>query len=280
MITHDKASSAAKNITLRHLYSTRMMTIALLLTLTACGGGGGGSSSGTAAGVTETHVNIFTVTDDGYGLVQPNFYYSTDNAAFWSIQANVANDIYDQNSQTVIRIDITKSDKGVTPSLNKTFSIEDNPLYEKFPGVFSVFNGHKSVYKKVEQGTISFTPDSGSSTVVNGVFDVSITDYDSKITPTPQYRIKGVFSFKMGTYGAATPLVTEIYPASGKGAYDKLCSGCHSLGEYDPVRKSASNLGQRGCELPMVYPGTFPEHHGISIDLQTMQNLRIFLNAW
>jgi hypothetical protein len=166
------------------------------------------------------------------------------------------------------------------PTLNKTFSIEDNTLYEKFPGVFSVFNGHKSVYKKVEQGTISFTPGSESSGEVNGVFDVSITDYDSKITPPPQYRIKGVFSFQMDSYGAIAPLVTEVYPAGGKVAYDKLCSGCHNLGEYDTVRKSASNLAQRGCELPLVYPGTFPEHQGISLDLQTMQNLRIFLNAW
>jgi hypothetical protein len=279
---HDKASSAAKNITLRRLSCTKAITIALLLTVTACGGSGG-SNADTATGVAASpayHANLLKVTDDEYGLLKPNFYYSTDNAAFWSIQANVANDINDPNFRTVIRIDITKSDKGGLPVLNKTYSIEDNPGYERFPGVFSVFNGRKSVYIKVERGTISFTPDSDSSKEVHGVFDVSITDYDSNITPLPQYRVKGVFSFAMGTYGAATPLVTDIYPANGKEAYDKVCSTCHSLGDYDPAVKSASDLAQRGGELPLVYPGTFPEHQQIALDVQTMQNLRVFLNAW
>lgn len=282
MMRDNKASSAAKNITLRRLSCTKAITIALLLTVTACGGSGG-SNADTATGVAvspASHVNLLKVTDDEYGLLKPNFYYSTDNAAFWSIQANVANDINDQNSRTVIRIDITKSDKEGLPVLNKTYSIEDNPGYERFPGVFSVFNGQKSVYIKVERGTISFTPDSDSSKEVHGVFDVSITDYDSNITPLPQYRVKGVFSFAMGTYGAATPLVTDIYPANGKEAYDKVCSTCHSLGDYDPAVKSASDLAQRGGELPLVYPGTFPEHQQIALDAQTMQNLRVFLNAW
>jgi hypothetical protein len=279
MKTHEKASSAAKNITSRNLSCNKAIVIAMLMTLTACGGGGG-SNSQSVSGASASHANVLKVTDDEYGLLNPNFYYSTDNAAFWSIQANVANNVNDQDFRTVIRIDIIKSDKGVMPALNKTFSIEDNPGYEKFPGVFSVFNGQKSVYNKVESGSISFTPDSDSSKIVHGAFDVSITDYDSKITPPPQYRVKGVFSFDMGTYGAAAPLVSDIYPANGKTAYDKLCSTCHSLGEYAPALKSASDLAQRGGELPMVYPGTFPEHQQIVLDVQTMQDLRVFLNAW
>jgi hypothetical protein len=283
MKTRDKESSAAKSIILRHLTFPKTLTMAMLLTLTACGGGG--SSSDTASGVAApvvaaSHQNVLTITADDYGLLKPNFYYSTDNAAFWSIQANVATDVYDQDFRTVIRIDITKTYKGSMPALNKTFSIEDNPGCEKFPGVFSVFNGQKSVYNKVERGTISFTPDSDSSRVVHGVFDIIITDYDSKITPPPQYHVKGVFSFDMGTYGVATPLVTDIYPAQGKEAYDKRCAACHSLGDYNSASKSASDLSQRGRELPLVYPGTVPEHQQLTLDVQTMQNLRVFLNAW
>jgi hypothetical protein len=279
MKTRDNASSAANNITLKKLSCPKAIAIAMLLTLTACGGGGG-SNSQSVSGASASHANVLKVTDDEYGLLNPNFYYSTDNAAFWSIQANVANNVNDQDFRTVIRIDIIKSDKGAMPTLNKTFSIEDNPGCEKFPGVFSVFNGQKSVYNKVESGTISFTPDSDSSREVHGTFDVSITDYDSTITPPLQYRVKGVFSFNMGTYGAAAPLVTDIYPANGKTAYDKLCSTCHSLGDYASDLKSASDLAQRGVELPMVYPGTFPEHQQITLDVQTMKDLRVFLNAW
>ena len=93
------------------------------------------------------------------GLFKPNYYYSTNNNAYWSIQADVAENVWDPTFKTVIRIDIPKSDNGVMPSIGgKTFSIEDNPQYEKFPGTFLVFNGEKSTLKKVSQGTITFSP--------------------------------------------------------------------------------------------------------------------------
>jgi hypothetical protein len=279
MKSHDRTTSAAKNTTMRKLSYPKAIAIAVLLTLTACGGGGG-SNSQPATVASAPNANVLKVTDDSYGLLNPDFYYSTDNAEFWSIQANVANDVNDPNFRTVIRIDITKTNNGGLPALNKTYSIEDNPAYERFPGVFYVFNGQKSTNNKVEQGTITFAPDSGSSREVHGTFDVSITDYNSKITPPPQYRIKGVFSFDIGTYGAAAPLVTNIYPDNGKTTYDKLCSTCHSLRTYAPALKSASDLAQYGGELPLVYPGTSPEHQQITLDVQTMQDLRVFLNAW
>ena len=279
MKSQDNTTPVVNNISQGTMTYSKVIVILVFLTLPACGGGSG-SNTPSATAVSTSHANILKVTDDEYGLLNPNFYYSTDNDTFWSIQANVANDVNDQNFRTVIRIDIMKSKEGGMPALNKTFSIEDNPRFEKFPGVFSVFNGQKSVYNKVESGTISFTPESDSSREVHGSFDVVITDYDSKIVPPPKYRVKGVFSFDMGTYGAAAPLVTDIYPANGKTAFDKLCSTCHSLGNYAPAVKSASDLAQRGVELPLVYPGTVPEHQQVMLDGQTMQDLRVFLNAW
>lgn len=259
-----------------------VLSFFLMLSLSACGSGGGGNG-GAVTGVTgnqdQAITNSLTVTSDDYGLMTPNFYYSTDNAAFWSIQADVANDAWDQNFQSVIRIDIQKAGNNVMPDINKTFSIEDNPLYSKFPGTFYVFNGHVSVYKKVEQGTISFSVDSTATNKVTGAFDVILTDYDSRIIPAPQYHLKGVLSFTIGTNGPANPLPAEVVPQQGKAAYDQLCSTCHYLGNYDPIVKSASDLSQRGGELPAIYPGMVAAHQGISLDQQTMQYLRIFINA-
>ena len=81
------------------------------------------------------------------------------------------------------------------PAINKTFSIEENPLYEQFPGSFLVFNGEPSTNNKVERGIISFTPDSKIPGVIQGSFDVVITDYDSGIVPAPQYYLTGSFKF-------------------------------------------------------------------------------------
>lgn len=157
----------------------------------------------TSAPKESTQTNFFAITIDEYGLLAPTFYYSTNNGSFWSIQADIANDIYDPDFKCVIRIDILK-ENGAMPAINKTFSIEDNGQYEKFPGTFFVFNGQESTNRKVEQGTISFTSDSTASGNVTGSFDVILTDYDSTTVPAPQYNIKGDFSFKMGTYGPAT----------------------------------------------------------------------------
>ena len=169
----------------------------------ACGSGGGGG--GTAAGVNNSQVqeaNALIVTTDEYGLLSPNFYYSVNNNALWSIQSNRATDIWDPNFLTIIRIDITKTD-GVMPAINKSFSIENGGKFEKFPGTFTVFNGQASVLKKVEQGTIVFSADSNPSGIVYGMFSVILTDYDSVVLPTPQYHLSGTFYFTMGTYGPA-----------------------------------------------------------------------------
>ena len=201
-----------------------LMTAALVALLAACGSGGGGSqassssatssaSTGTSAAVTASnvdqnlaHTNYLTVTYDEYGLIQPNYYYSTNNNAYWSIQSNVAENVWDTNFKTVIRIDIPKSDSGIMPSIGgKTFAIEDNPQYEKFPGTFFVFNGERSTLKKVSQGTISFSPDS-AATEAAGDFDVMLIDNDSTLVPPPQYHLKGIFNFKMGTGNQASPL--------------------------------------------------------------------------
>lgn len=255
--------------------------ILLMLSLTACGGGGGGGTvTGASIPPPAAADNYLTITDDEYGLVTPNFYYSTDNSAFWSIQADVAKDVTDQDFACVVRIDIQKSGSGAISGLSgKTFSIEEGGAYDKFPGNIFVSDGHKSTKKSVEHGIISFAPVSASPDDIKGEFDVTMTDYDSKIVPPPQYRLKGKFGFKMGTYGAATPLPPEVYPAKGRDAYDQLCSGCHKLGDYDTTGETASDLSQRGGELPMVYPGDVREHRGIILDQQTMANLRIFLNA-
>jgi hypothetical protein len=261
--------------------ATGALFFAVALALTGCGGGGSGSGSG-SSGTTKTKVeaNYFNISNDEYGLMSPNFFYSTNNSSFWSIQADVADDIWDPNFRTIIRIDIQKLQNGDLPDINKSFSIEDNPPYETFPGVFLVFNGHESVYKKVEQGTISFSVGPKASGLVNGVFDVVLTDYDSTLMPPPQYHLKGTFSFAVGTYGPATPLPDEVYPASGKQAYDQKCSACHFLGGYDPTPKSASDLARRGGELAMVFPGAVPEHQALSMDAQTLKDLRVFLNVW
>lgn len=178
----------------------------LSLGLSACGGGGGGnepiSNSAVAANLLNPNKqsNYLTLSIDEYGLATHNFYASTNNAEFWSIQASIANDIHDINALTIIRIDIQKNGTPL-PALNKTFSIEETPIAEKFPGEMLIFNGQKTTGKKVESGTITFTPNSDASTRVQGTFDVVMTDYDaSKVNP-PHYRIKGDFSFQINTYG-------------------------------------------------------------------------------
>ncbi len=205
-----------------------LMTAVLVALLAACGSGGGSSqassgsttaseTTGTSSAITAAtvdqnlaHINYLTVTDDEYGLVKPNFYYSTNNDAYWSIQANVAENVWDENFRTVIRIDIQKSDNGVMPSIGgKTFAIEDNSQYEKFPGIFLVFNGERSTLKKVSQGTISFSPGS-TATEATGDFDITLTDNDSTLVPPPEYHLKGIFNFKMGTGSKASPLSTAV----------------------------------------------------------------------
>jgi hypothetical protein len=189
-------------------FTVKALFLCALAVLTvACGSGGGGS--GTAAGVNNNQglveVNYLTVTSDDYGLLTPNFYYSINNNAMWSIQSSLATDIGDPNFRSIIRIDIPKN-HGVMPAINKPFSIEDNGQFEKFPGTFSVFNGQASVLKKVEQGVIVFTANSNPSGAVAGMFNITLTDYDASLNSPPQYHIIGMFRFRMGTYGPADPL--------------------------------------------------------------------------
>ena len=200
-----------------------LLTAVLAGMLTACGGGGGGgvdSYSATKVAGSDNVVNTttqdqqlntnyFVTTSDDYGLTAPTFYYSTDNEKYWSIQADIAEDVFDKNFLCVMRIQITKKN-GVMPEINKTFSIEDTPQYERFPGVFLIPDGQESTGKKVEQGLISFEPDSTASGDVTGSFAIVLTDYDSGSVPAPQYQIKGQFRFKMGTYGPAVALPSDI----------------------------------------------------------------------
>jgi hypothetical protein len=198
-----------------------LVTAALVALLSACGGGGGSDAASTDTASTSTttqttatqtganvtvsaieYDNQLTLTEDDYGLKKANFYYSTNNATFWSIQANIAANVDDINCVSVIRIDIPVSDSTPLPDITgQTYSIEENPLYVTFPGTFMVFNGEKSTLKKVESGTISFTSDSTVDDIVKGSFDVIMTDYDSTTVPAPQYRLVGTFDFKMGTFG-------------------------------------------------------------------------------
>ena len=196
-----------QSMRLQHL----LLSAVLAALLTACGGSN--ADINTVSTVTNTgepvasgYSNYFEISSSDFNILKPNFYYSTDNVRFWSIQAAVAHDVWDDDYQCIVRIDIQKSATGEMPDINKTFSIEANPLYEQFPGTFLVFNGEKSTYKKVEQGILSFTPDSTASGFVRGSFDVTLTDYDSSDVPAPQYRLTGSFSFKMGTYVPADPL--------------------------------------------------------------------------
>ncbi|MBK5274819.1 MAG: hypothetical protein JJE30_07190 [Desulfuromonadales bacterium] len=182
------------------------------LTLAGCGSGGGSAGGGVSqveklpneAGKTLTN-SYLTVTSDDYNLAAPNFYYSTVNESFWSIQANIAKNLLDIDTRCVIRIDVPKINGG-WPHLNTVFSIEDNPQFAKFPGQILVFNGSPSTMSKVEQGTITFTPDSVSSDHVSGSFDVTMTDYASETVPLPRHHMKGAFNFKMGEYGPINKL--------------------------------------------------------------------------
>ena len=154
----------------------------------------------------DVHTNYLVVTSNDYKLLKPNFLYSTDNEAFWSIQANIAEDVYDIESLCVVRIDVPK-DNGVMPTtLDKTFSIEDTLQFEKFPGEVFVFNGEESTYNKVEEGVISFQSESTASGYVEGFFHVILTDYDSFEASVPQYRLTGTFGFQMGTFGSISSL--------------------------------------------------------------------------
>ena len=205
-----------KRIKLQHMLVVALLFAVLsLATLTGCGAGSGqkGAATGesTAATVTASNsgmteqstINSFTASYDEYGLIKPNFFYSIYTDSFWSIQADVAENVWDPNTKTVVRIDIQKPAGSDMLSVGgKTFAIEDNAPYEKFPGSFLVFNGQQSTLRRVEAGTISFSPGSILSGYVNGSYDVLLTDYDSAIFPTPHYRLMGTFSFKAGTYNA------------------------------------------------------------------------------
>jgi hypothetical protein len=193
-----------------------LVAVLSLATLTACGAGSGqtGAATGKSSATTGTPPNSgmadqstidsFTVSYDEYGLIKPTFFYSLYTDSFWSIQADVAENVWDPNFKTVVRIDIQKPVGSDMLSVGgKTFAIEDNAPYEKFPGSFLVFNGQQSTLRRVEAGAISFSPDSILSGYVNGSYDVMLTDYDSAISPTPHYRLMGTFSFKAGTYNAA-----------------------------------------------------------------------------
>jgi hypothetical protein len=202
-------------IRLQQMLMTSVLVAVLSLgSLTACGSGGGQtgpatavlSNSNTSTAVVapanigaQNTTDSFTVTYDEYGLIRPNFFYSTNTDDFCSIQADVGENVWDPNFKTVMRIDIPKTNGAVPGISGKTFSIEDTTLYERFPGTFIVFNGERSTLKKVESGTITFTQESTLSGDVIGTFDVMLTDYDSAISPTPHYRLMGTFSFKMGT---------------------------------------------------------------------------------
>ncbi len=150
----------------------------------------------------EVHTNYLVVTSNDYNLLKPNFLYSTDNEAFWSIQANIAEDIHDIESLCVVRLDVPKENGVMPTSLDKTFSIEDTLQFEKFPGGIFVFNGEESTYNKVEEGVISFQSESTASGYVEGFFHVILTDYDSFEASVPQYRLTGTFGFQMGTFGS------------------------------------------------------------------------------
>jgi hypothetical protein len=180
------------------------------LTLSGCGGGGGSTAGAGGEPAATTHYSVeqstktgyLTVSSDDYNLAKPNFYYSTVNESFWSIQANIARSVQDIDTRCVIRIDVPKVDQS-WPQLNKVFSIEDNSNYEKFPGNILLFNGNPSTMSKVERGIISFAPDSITSEHVSGYFEVTVTDYGPGTQAVPQHHLKGNFNFKMGEYRQA-----------------------------------------------------------------------------
>lgn len=189
-----------------------LLAAVLAALLTACGAAGpadyAAPSDATKSGQEEVGVtsNYFAISSSDYPILQPNYYYSTNNGKFWSIQAAVARDVWDDEYKCIVRIDIQKSADGAMPAINKTFSIEENANHEQFPGTFLLFNGEKSAHKNVESGTITFSSDSDASGQVSASFEVLVTDYDSTTVPVPQYHLTGSFRFKMGSYGPANTL--------------------------------------------------------------------------
>ena len=149
-------SSAGKRPAVFLLSALRAVLVAVVslagLSLPGCGSGGGESvvspvSQGAAVSMTTSAgqaaaspitTNYLQIAASDYPFaVTPNFYYSTDNQSFWSIQANVAKTVSDIDSRSVIRIDIQKSGAPL-PQLNRTFSIEAGGNFERFPGSFMV----------------------------------------------------------------------------------------------------------------------------------------------
>ncbi len=186
------------------------------LTMSGCGSGagaGGGLPANTPV-VTQSSEQIakssyMAVSSNDLNLIEPTYYYSTANGSFWSIQANTARYAQDIDTRNIVRIDVPRIN-GSWPSLNKAFSIEDSPQYEKFPGTIMVLNGDESTMRKVEQGIINFAPDSVTAEHVSGHFDVTVTDYGSATLPLPQHHVKGDFYFRMGDYGPAKTVVTQL----------------------------------------------------------------------
>jgi hypothetical protein len=196
-----------------------LLTAALVALLAACGAGGApqsgsgtdisqGAGSSATSEQARTAANSIELTADEFGLEQATFYYSTDNPDFWAVESAIATDLNDPDFRCVLRIHIPKAATGEMPAVaGRTFAVENNQQYEKFPGMFLVFNGQQSTLKKVEEGTISFTADSNASGMVQGSFSITFTDYDSSAVPAPRYHLEGTFDFTMGTYGPAASQV-------------------------------------------------------------------------
>lgn len=82
----------------------RAAAICVLIVLTACGAGGSRADamyamatlSGDERAATATNNRLMIMIDE-YGLQTPNFYYTTDNEMFWSIQNDVSDSgtVYD-----------------------------------------------------------------------------------------------------------------------------------------------------------------------------------------
>jgi hypothetical protein len=248
-----------------------------------CGCGTGTGSSGKASVSTQQSGSAqpaaFEVLVDDYGVSLPNLLYLSDNSAFWCLEAAQGRGALDPDFKSILRIDLPKSAYSILTGGDANFSLGSSTGNPRFPGSFLIFNRHSSTLKCIESGTISFSFGTGRESITI-TFDVEFSDPSSRLTPAPRYHLKG--RMRSATACGAQTIATGDpgLQVLGEQCYDAKCSGCHALGAYNNRRGTASDLSERGGELPVSYPGADAVHRDLVIADCEMWPLRVMLNAW
>ncbi len=251
----------------------------LIATLAGCGSGGNGANSysgnlNTTARSQDstTTVNSYSLTEDAYGLQNATFLAATNSNGVFVMRAAIASSMTDPNFRTVFRINILQP-SGIAAGNSYALG-GSNP-----PAEILFFNGQKSTLLNTTSGTITFTSfGSNSGDAVAGSFTAVVEDHNFS-APRPSYTVRGTFSFVVNTFGAIIPSPSPV-PAEASNCYNAKCASCHTLGNYDSIRKSgAPDLSRKGGMIPGYFTGYEPGHVVVNLSSEEVHDLKILMNA-